>query len=274
MEPAPFDTGTLADRVILVTGGGRGLGRALVESFVHHGAKVATFSRKQKALASLEDSIKNPDRLTTHPFDIEKGIRDLRPFLETVRRNWGGFDVLVNNAAIVGPPVPIHGLTSEEFRRVIRVNFEFPRDLILEVIPDMRANGFGRVINVSTSLVEAPLEKRMKWGAYPASKSLLWELTVSLATAEPLGSGFTFNAVDPLRLNTQLRRVVYPPDKDKAALYEPEEVTEVFVFLACDESAHMNGSQVTAWAGHDPVKLSKLRASASRNDFTPPREEN
>lgn len=260
MRERSFPSKILLDKVILVTGGGRGLGRALVESFVHHGAKVATFSRTQKALVSLEDSIQNPDRLTTHPFDIENGIRDLRPFLETVRRNWGGFDVLVNNAAIVGPPVPFHRLPVEEFRRVIRVNFEFPRDLIQEIMTDMRAKGFGRIINVSTSLVSASLEKRMKWGVYPASKSLLWELTVSLANAEPADSGITFNAVDPLRLRTQLRQVVYPPHLDEATLYEPKEITEVFVFLASNGSSHINGAHIQAWVGHDPARLSELRS--------------
>ena len=126
-------------------------------------------------------------------------------------------------------------------------------------MPDMRAKGFGRVINVSTSLIQAPFEKRLKWGAYPVSKSLLWELTVSLANSEPANSGITFNAVDPLRLRTQLRQLVYPPHLDKATLYEAEEVTEVFVFLASDDSANINGWHIRAWVGHDPARLAELK---------------
>lgn len=250
----------LSEKVVLITGGGRGLGRAIVKTFVRHGAKVATFSRTQNGLCSLADSIKGRNGLITQSFDVNNGIHGIKDFLEQVRRQWGGFDVLVNNAAIVGPPVPIHSLSSQEFRQVLRVNFEFPRDLIREIMPDMRAKGFGRVINVSTSLIQAPFEKRLKWGAYPVSKSLLWELTVSLANSEPANSGITFNAVDPLRLRTQLRQVVYPPHLDKARLYDPEKVTEVFVFLASHESAHINGCHIRAWAGHEPERLSELKS--------------
>lgn len=259
MEVKSLDSEILSEKVVLITGGGRGLGRAIVKSFVRHGAKVATFSRTQKDLCSLTDSIKGRNSLITQSFDVNNGIHGIKDFLEQVRRQWGGFDVLVNNAAIVGPPVPIHSLSSQEFRHVLRVNFEFPRDLIREIMPDMRAKGFGRVINVSTSLIRAPFEKRPKWGAYPVSKSLLWELTASLANAEPANSGITFNAVDPLRLRTQLRQLVYPPHLDKATLYEAEEVTEVFVFLASDESANINGCHIQAWVGHDPARLAELK---------------
>jgi len=82
MEVKSLDSEILSEKVVLITGGGR----AIVKSFVRHGAKVATFSRTQNDFCSLADSIKERNSLITQSFDVNNGIHGIKDFLEQVRR--------------------------------------------------------------------------------------------------------------------------------------------------------------------------------------------
>src|SRR5215211_9298210 len=194
MENADF-----SGRVAVVTGAWRGLGRAVAERLHERGASVAVNVRDRERAEALAKEI--GERAFAVPGDVAAdGVPD-----EIARRTlerFGRIDILVNNAAL---PLSTRfaDLTAEEWRRAIEVNLTAPFLMTKAVLPAMRAQHYGRIINISSS--GGRMVSTLGGAHYTASKAGLLGLT--RAAAKELGKfGITVNAVCPGMIDTELTR--------------------------------------------------------------------
>jgi NAD(P)-dependent dehydrogenase (short-subunit alcohol dehydrogenase family) len=157
--------------------------------------------------------------------------------------HFGRVDVLVNNASALGPtPMPyLVDYPIEDFEWVMRTNVTGPFLLTRALLGQMLARGTGSIINVSS---DAGVVGYPTWGAYGVSKAALDHLTRTWA-AELEGTSVRINSVDPGDMDTAMKRAS-EPDGDASQWAKPETVTPVFVYLASDESAGVNGQRFGA----------------------------
>jgi NAD(P)-dependent dehydrogenase (short-subunit alcohol dehydrogenase family) len=158
-------------------------------------------------------------------------------------------DVLVNNAGILGPRVPIAEVPVNAWAEVMDVNVDGAFHAVRAFVPAMLRAGAGSVVTVTSGVGNVG---RPSWGAYGVSKFALEGLGYALA-AELRGTGVRSNLVNPAAIRTGMRAAAYP-DEDPDLVRTPEEVTEVFVFLASDESRGVEGRRLEArdWVGGPP----------------------
>jgi 3-oxoacyl-[acyl-carrier protein] reductase len=231
--------------VAIVTGAARGLGRAAAERLHERGAMVAVNVRDTARAESLAGSL--GDRALAVPGDItDEGTPE-----EIVRRTlerFGRIDILVNNAAFARS-TRFPDLSAKEFREALAVNLTAPFLLIKAVLPTMRAQRYGRVINISSSA--GRMVSTLGGAHYTASKAGLLGLT--RAAAKELGQfGVTVNAVCPGMIDTELTHENASPELlDRLAasypiprLGTPLEVADLICFAASEAAGYITGTSL------------------------------
>jgi NAD(P)-dependent dehydrogenase (short-subunit alcohol dehydrogenase family) len=231
----------LDGKVALITGASRGLGRALALAFAREGARLALCSRSERDLDAVADEVHRAGSEAVvigadvaRPDHVERLVRGAGD-------HFGGLDVAVNNASLLGPRLPLEETPPEEFHRVIEVNLYGAFLVARAAVPLLKARGGGSLINVSSGVGN---EARPYWGAYCASKFGLEALTGILA-GELEDTGVRVNTVDPGRMRTSMRAAAYP-EEDPATLPAPAEITPVFLYLASDRSRGVTGGRFRA----------------------------
>jgi NAD(P)-dependent dehydrogenase (short-subunit alcohol dehydrogenase family) len=230
-------SGRLKDRIALITGASRGLGRAVAIRFAQEGAQVLLLARKLKALEAVDDSIKaTGGKATLIPLDLTDGkaIDALGPSLY---ERFGRLDVLVGNAAILGALSPLPHIKSEHWERVFATNVTANWRLIRTLDPLLRASDAGRVIFVTSNVARS---SRAYWAPYSVSKAALESLAKTYAH-ETADSAIKVNILDPGAIATGMRAEAYPAE-DPATLRTPEDVAGAFVPLAmasCDKTGQI-----------------------------------
>ena len=222
-----MSSGRLNDRIALITGASRGIGRAVAVRFAQEGAQVLLLARKLKALEAVDDAIKSAGaKATLIPLDLSDGkaIDALGPSLYA---RFGRLDVLVGNAAIRGALSPLPHIKSEHWERVFATNITANWRLIRTLDPLLRASDAGRVIFVTSNVARSA---RAYWAPYSVSKAALECLARTYAN-ETADTAIKVNLLDPGAVATGMRAEAYPGE-DPATLRTPEEVTEAFVALA------------------------------------------
>ncbi len=223
----------------MITGASRGLGRALALAFAREGVSLVINSRSEDALEPVAGEAKETDaEVLAIPADVSVEAEVERLVNESVRR-FGGIDVLVNNAGVLGPRVPIEEYPEDEWRKVLDANLTAPFLLTRTVIPRMPEGG--SIINMTSGV---SVEGRAEWGAYSVSKFGLEGLTQILA-AELKERGIRVNSVDPGGMRTEMRAAAYP-EEDPNTRITPEENTAVFLYLASNESRDVTGQRFKA----------------------------
>ena len=187
----------LAGRVAVVTGGARGIGRAIAERMLASGASVALWDRDGSQAASTAAEL--GDRASAHAVD-QTDERAVHAAAEATLARHGRVDVLVNNAGITGGNAPTWQLPSAEWRAVLEVNLIGPYLVSSALLPHMIAAGYGRVVNIASV---AGKEGNPNASHYSASKAGLIALTKSLGK-ELVGSGVLVNCVTPAAAKTEL----------------------------------------------------------------------
>jgi NAD(P)-dependent dehydrogenase (short-subunit alcohol dehydrogenase family) len=229
----------LRDKVVVITGASRGLGKALVLACAKEGANLVINSRNEDSLRPVaEEAEEVGAEVLVIPGDVSVGTEVENLADETIQR-FGRVDVLVNNAGLLGPRVPIEEYPEDEWRRVLDANLTAPFLLSKAVIPHMPEGG--SIINVTSGV---SVEGRAEWGAYSVSKFGVEGLTQILA-AELEDHGIRVNSVDPGGMRTEMRAAAYP-DEDPTTRITPEENTTVFLYLASDESRGVTGERFKA----------------------------
>jgi NAD(P)-dependent dehydrogenase (short-subunit alcohol dehydrogenase family) len=219
-------THELDDRVILVTGASRGLGRAMALAFAAEGARLAICARGGADLEAVAGEVRQIGaEVLAIAADVASEVDQERLVSLTLER-FGRADVLVNNASSLGPtPLPLLSDTDPlAFAEVIGVNLYAPFQLTQALLGPMLLRGSGLIVNVSS---DAAVNGYPGWGAYSVAKAGLDSLTRVWA-AELEGTGVRMISVDPGDMDTDMHRAAIP-DADPASLARPEEVAKAFV---------------------------------------------
>jgi 3-oxoacyl-[acyl-carrier protein] reductase len=228
----------------IVTGGSRGIGRAIVEALAKAGFRVAIGYRERRAEA---------DALATrihaaggHAIAVRTEVtraEDASALVKATLDAFGGVDVLVNNAGIALPNVNIADTDAQQWERVLAVNLTAPFHLLRAVLPHMRSQRRGHIINISSN---ASQRLPAGLGAYAVSKAGLEALTRVLAKEEG-PNGIRVNAVAPGPIRTEMLEEYFTkmgPERTQAFLSsiplrragEPQEIAAMVAFLATDAS--------------------------------------
>jgi NAD(P)-dependent dehydrogenase (short-subunit alcohol dehydrogenase family) len=199
----PASTRNSDGRVALVTGGSRGLGRALTRELVTAGWRVVTDGRDAAALAEAVAAMPRAGAVTAVAGDVSDPAHR-RALAEAVASS-GGLDLLVNNASILGPsPLPtLAEYPVDALERVYAVNVLAPLALLQLLLPQLIARN-GCIVNVSS---DAAAEPYAGWGGYGSSKAALDHLSAILAVEQP---GLRVYAFDPGDMNTDMHQQAFP----------------------------------------------------------------
>ncbi len=230
-------------RVALVTGAVRGFGRAISERLAARGASVAVNVRDPERAEATARLLR--DRGFAVPGDLAKP-EDLESIVARTLDRFGRIDILVNNAA-VALSTRFEKITEEEWRRTFEVNVTAVFLLTRAVLPAMKSQGYGRIVNLSSTAGKTV--STLGGAHYTASKAALLGLT--RASAKELGPyGITVNAVCPGLFDTELTRENATPEQLAAAaqsfpirrLGEPVEVADLVCFLASEAAGYITGA--------------------------------
>jgi NAD(P)-dependent dehydrogenase (short-subunit alcohol dehydrogenase family) len=252
----------LAGKNILVTGASQGLGREIALRFGREGAAgLSLVARHIDQLNTARDEIRKVSlkiEIVTIEADISKS-RDIERIVATTLAQFkGSLDVLVNNASTIGPsPMPnLLDYPVEDFRNVIDTNLIGPFLLIKNALPAMIERG-GSIINVTSDAGQVGYPG---WGAYGISKFGLEGMSQTWAS-ELEETGVRVNWVDPGNMNTAMHRAA-EPEEDPTEWANPADATDVFLFLASDESKDVTGKRFQAQEDWKAVLLEGAAPSA------------
>jgi acetoacetyl-CoA reductase len=239
----------LNGQVALVTGGSRGIGRAICQHLLDQGASVAAgYSRDHDAANELASSA--PGRVTVHQGNIGS-VEDCQRVVAEVREQHGHVDILVNNAGITSDRT-VRKMASDDWDRVITVNLNGAFYMSRAVLEPMLEAGYGRIVNISSVIGETG---NIGQANYAAAKSGLFGLTKTLAL-ETARRGITVNCVAPGFIATEM--VASVPEEALAKvvgeipvgrLGEPEEVARVVEFLVDRDAGYITGTVVSVNGG-------------------------
>ncbi len=237
-EPSPPD---FADRVILVTGATRGIGRALVETLVAMGARVIAHGRSARQLDELHATLlgKGPE-ISVAQLDFERAQGDqYNQLTDEIANRYSRLDGLVHNAAILGDRSPLAHYDIGTWQRVLHVNVTAPFILTRCLIPLLLASEDASVIATTSSVGNVA---KPHWGAYCVSKFGLEGLAELLAV-ENENSPIRCNIVNPGKTRTSMRRAAYPGESPET-VPEPSTVTGPFLFLLGAASRGVSGKRI------------------------------
>jgi NAD(P)-dependent dehydrogenase (short-subunit alcohol dehydrogenase family) len=218
----------LEGKVALVTGGGRGIGAAVARAYATEGASVAICSRTENELNETANTIRELGAVcfaSTCDLSDEASVTQ---FVSAVQSEFGRIDVLVNNAGVMTRPVPFDQVDVKKWDYTITVNLRGTFLVTRAVLPAMKHQNEGCIINVSSMIGR---QGYPNFSAYAASKWGIEGLTQTLA-AELRGGRIRVNSVDPGYIATKVTG--YRGS-------DPESTTAVFVYLASDEASTITG---------------------------------
>ncbi|MGH7928016.1 MAG: SDR family NAD(P)-dependent oxidoreductase [Candidatus Binatia bacterium] len=231
----------LAGKSALVTGGSRGIGKAVAASYAREGAKVVICARNEADVRRVAEEARRQD---CEIYGIAGDVgqpNDVHRIVEGALERFGSIDILVNNASLLGPRVTIAEYPVSSWQEVMRVNIDGPFLVTREVLQSMIPRRQGSIINISSGVGRVG---RARWGAYSVSKFALEGLTQVLAE-ELKDSGIRVNSLNPGPTRTGMRATAYP-DEDPLTLQRPDEIMNAFVYLASDESRGVTGKSFDA----------------------------
>lgn len=244
----------LDGRVALVTGGNRGLGFAMAQGLAEAGANVVVTSRDQEKAVSSARTITEATGNKALGITVDvTNARQVEAMVQQVIAEFGHIDILVNNAGI-NIRKPIEEFDEESWDRVQAANLKAPYLCSRAVVPYLKAQRRGRIINIASMLGMVGLAER---AAYCSSKGGVIQLTKVLAL-ELAAYNVTVNAICPGPFATEINTpVLNNPEAnqfflDHIALKrwgKPEEMKGVIVFLASEASSFMTGAALTVDGG-------------------------
>jgi NAD(P)-dependent dehydrogenase (short-subunit alcohol dehydrogenase family) len=253
----------LRESTALVTGGGRGIGQAICAELARRGADVVVADLDAGEMRETVDRVEAENR---RALAVETDVTDVESVEETVGvalKEFGTVDHLVNNAGIAGPTAPCEGIDPEGWDETLAVNLRGPFYTCRTLLPVMKRQSYGRIVNIASVTGKRPLTQRTP---YAASKMGLIGFTRSLA-AEVGDHDINVNAVCPGSVDgPRIRRVFEEKARATGRSYEAvraeaegqsprdelvsrEDVANAVAFLCSDDADRMTGQDLNVSAG-------------------------
>lgn len=235
----------LGGRVILVTGAGDGIGRAVSLAFAAHGATVVLLGRTTAKLEAVYDEIAaaGGPQAAIYPLDLEGATPDdHRQLAQSVESQLGRLDGLLHNAGLLGSLTPIERYDPVEWLRVIHVNLNAPFLLTQSCLPLLRRAPDASIVFTSSGVGR---RGRAYWGAYSASKFGIEGLMQILADELEENSAVRVNSLNPGRVRTAMRAAAYPAE-DPAELLTPADIVAPYLYLMGPDSLGVRGQALDA----------------------------
>ncbi len=234
----------LKDRVAIITGGAKGIGKAIGSAFVREGAKVCLIDVDQGILEITKNEIrKSREEVIALPCDITKS-EDVKGTVNQIQRIFGRIDILVNNAGIIRRGT-IETVTEEDWDRVIEVNLKGTFNCCKALAGIMKRQGHGKIVNVSS--IAGKIGDITSAPGYGPSKAGVDALTKTLAR-QLAPYGINVNAVSPHAIATEMsaqwseeRRQEIIASIPLGRLGKPEDVAEAVLFLVSDGASFITG---------------------------------
>jgi dehydrogenase/reductase SDR family protein 4 len=244
----------LRNKVAIVTGASRGIGRAIAEVFAREGAAVVICGRKQETLDGVAAELKGlAGRVVPMACHVGRA-EELDRLVATAKREFGHIDILVNNAATNIAQGPALEMTDAQFDKMVEVNLKSAYRLTRAVAPGMCERGAGSIINIASI---AGLRPQFHSLLYSLTKAALIMLTQSYALE--LGPrGVRVNAIAPGLVETALSEYYWKDQTRFQPLMErqpikhlgqPQEIAGIALLLASDDSSYMTGQTIVADGG-------------------------
>ncbi|MEE9193242.1 MAG: SDR family NAD(P)-dependent oxidoreductase [Thermodesulfobacteriota bacterium] len=230
----------LKNKIILVTGGSKGIGRGISKVFLAEGANVIICARNEEELKNVENELKNGAQISSLRADLTN-TNDITLIKNYISEKYGKLNILVNNASILGITSRIEEYPDDLWNQVIDINLNAQFYITKALIPLLKKTGNGSIINVSSTVGR---QGRANWGAYSVSKFGLEALTQILAQ-ELSEFNIRVNSVNPGGTRTDMRAAAMPGE-DPNTLPTPHDIAPVFVYLASDESIGETGKEFNA----------------------------
>lgn len=242
----------LKNKTAIITGGSGSIGRATAKKFLEAGANVVLVDLDQEALEKIKQELGEEARVVTAQADVTNE-EDSAAFVRMAQEHFGSVDILFANAGIEGPVKPISEYDTEAFDKVIAVNVKGVFLSLKYAIPALKQAKGGSIV-ISSSV--AGLQGSPNTVAYVASKHALVGL-MRTAAQELAPAGIRVNTINPSPVDNRMMRSLeagYSPDEAEAAKQQfeasipmgryaqPEEVADLVVFLASDQSQFITGT--------------------------------
>ncbi len=223
----------LANRIALVTGASRGIGRGLAKELARQGAHVVALARTQGGLEELDDEIRAlGGEATLAPCDI-RDFDALDRLGLAIHQRWGKLDILVANAGLLGPVTPIAHIDQKQWDEAIAVNVTANYRLIRSMDPLLRASDAGRVVAISSGAGNKADLSAYK-GMYAISKAALDALMRTYAAETATTSNVKVTIVNPGYVRTKMRAQLMPGE-DPLTLPTPDDIAPKLAALCSPE---------------------------------------
>jgi NAD(P)-dependent dehydrogenase (short-subunit alcohol dehydrogenase family) len=249
-----FDMFNLSGKVALVTGGSKGLGKAMARGLVEAGADIVISSRHESELRSaLEDILRGTERRGRFVVADMSKRDDVARLARSALELMGRVDILINNAG-TNTPQPIDAITDDVWDQIMEINLNSVMALTRALVPQMKARRWGRIIHISSILGFVSKEKR---DLYSATKSAL--LGLARGSALDLGEyGITVNCIAPGPFLTDLPGTLLSQAEkkvfaDRTALGrwgDPKELVGAALLMASDAGSYITGTTLVVDGGY------------------------
>ena len=237
----------LSNRIVLITGAGDGIGKAMALASAASGATVVLLGRTTSKLEAVYDEIVDAGHPEPGivPMDLMRaGVDDVTALTEVIETNYGRLDCLLHNASILGERVPFENYSLSEWEQVMQVNLSAVVLLTRLLLPLLQKSDDARLLFTSSSVGETP---RAYWGAYAVSKYVMEGFAKLLAEELENTSKIRVNIINPGATRTTMRAAAYPTE-DPRDLKTPADLVPLYLYLMGPEGRAEHGRTFTsAW---------------------------
>lgn len=252
------ETITLKDKIILITGAGAGIGRALALHLARCGATTILLDKSLKQLESLYDEMlaeKLPEP-ALHPVNFLKMVPDdVCTIKESIEQLFGRLDGIVHNAGITGPITPIVNLPPQKWQEVVHLNLNVPFILTQILLPLCLKSEQGHILFTTANESITP---KAYWSAYGASKAGIAQFAATLHEEMEANTALNINTINPVMARTGLRLQAYP-GLDPNSFPTAESLVPFYSYVLSEKSAPIRGK-------HLQIPIESLIEPVQNND--------